>query len=128
MQYERKKALFRAGDLASILLVLLLVGALLWAFFAAERGTAAQISVEGETVAVLPLSKDAVYPIVSRGHHLTVHIENGEVFVSDADCPDLVCQNTGKISAKGTSIVCTAAGVQIKITGGGDGDADFVAG
>ena len=128
MQLKRKQALFRVGDLAAILLVLLLVGALLWAFFAAERGAAAQISVEGETVAVLPLSKDATYPIASRGHHLTVHIENGAAFVSDADCPDRVCQNTGKISAKGASIVCAVAGVSIRITGGGDGNADFVAG
>ena len=41
MQLKRKQALFRVGDLAAILLVLLLVGALLWAFFAAERGAAA---------------------------------------------------------------------------------------
>ena len=128
MQHVRKKALFRAGDLVAILLVLLLVGALLWAFLAAERGDAARISVEGETVAALPLSKDTVYPITSRGHHLTVRIENGEVFVTDADCPDKVCQNTGKVSAKGTSIVCAAAGVSVQITGGGDGNADFVAG
>ena len=127
MQHVKKRALFRVGDLAAILLVILLVGALLWTFFAAERGAAARISVEGEVIAVLPLSKDAVYPITSRGHHLTVRVEGGEVFVTDADCPDLVCQNTGRISAKGTSIVC-AAGVSVHITGGGDGNADFIAG
>lgn len=128
MQQERKKMLLRVGDLAAILLVLLLVGALLGAFFAKEQGTAVRISVEGETVAVLPLFKDAVYPITSRGHSLTVCIENGEVLVRDTDCPDKVCQNTGRISAKGASIVCAPAGVSVHITGGGDGDADFVAG
>ncbi len=128
MQQERKKVLFRAGDLAAILLVLLLVVALVWAFLTAERGTAVQISVEGETVAVLSLSKNAVYPITSRGYDLTVCIVDGEVFVSDTDCPDKVCQNTGRISAKGASIVCAPAGVSVHITGGGDGDADFVAG
>ena len=128
MQFGKKSTLFRVGDLFAILLVLLLVGALLWAFFSLERGAAVQITVEGEGVAVLPLSQDAVYPITSRGYCLTVHVESGEVFVSDADCPDKVCQNTGKISARGASIVCAAAGVQIKITGGGDTNADFVAG
>ena len=127
MQFGKKSTLFRVGDLFAILLVLLLVGALLWAFFSLERGAAARISVEGEVVAVLPLSQDAVYPITSRGHRLTVHVEGGEVFVTDADCPDLVCQNTGRISAKGTSIVC-AAGVSVHITGGGDDNADFIAG
>lgn len=128
MQNEKKATFFRVGDLAAILLVLLLVGALLWAFFAAERGSAVQILVEGETVATLPLSKDTVYPITSRGYHLTVCIEDGEVFVRDADCPDLVCEHTGRISSKGASIVCAAAGISVKIAGGGDGDVDFVAG
>ena len=125
---EKKAPLFRAGDLAAILLVLLLVGALLWALFSAERGSTAQILVEGEVVATLPLSKDTVYPITARGYHLTVCIEDGAVFVRDADCPDLVCEHTGRISSKGTSIVCAAAGVSVKIAGGGNGDADFVAG
>ena len=128
MQNEKKTAFFRVGDLAAILLVLLLVGALLWAFLAAERGSAAQILVEGEVVATLPLSKDTVYPITARGYHLTVCIEDGAAFVRDADCPDLVCEHTGRISSKGTSIVCAAAGVSVKIAGGGNGDADFVAG
>ena len=128
MQNEKKAALFRAGDLAAILLVLLLVVALVWAFLAAERGASVQISVEGETVAVLSLSENTVYPITSRGYHLTVCIADGEVFVSDTDCPDKVCQNTGRISAKGASIVCAPAGVSVHITGGGAGDADFVAG
>lgn len=128
MQQERKKALFRVGDLAAILLVLLLVGALFWAFFAKEQGAAVRISVEGETVAVLPLSRNAVYPITSRGHDLTVCIVDGEAFISDTDCPDKICQNTGRISAKGASIVCAPAGVSVHITGGGDGNADFVAG
>lgn len=128
MQNDKKATLFRVGDLAAILLVLLLVGALLWAFFAAEQGAAAEISVAGETVAVLPLAKNAVYPISSRGHNLTVCIVDGEAFISHTDCPDQVCQNTGRISAKGASIVCAPAGVSVHITGGGDGDADFVAG
>lgn len=128
MIQAKRRALLRIGDIAAILLVVLLAGALLWAFLAAKKGKTVEISVEGEVVAVLPLQTDVTYPIISRGYHLTVCVAEGEVFVADADCPDLVCKNTGKISAKGTSIVCAAAGVSVRVMGGGDDGADFVAG
>ena len=128
MGSAQKRILFRRGDLLAMLLVLLLTGALIWAFFAAEKGTMAEVLVEGELVATLPLTTDTVLPLESRGYHLTVHIENGAVFVTDADCPDKVCEHTGKITGKGASIVCAAAAVSVRITGGGNGDADYVAG
>ncbi|MBQ8356891.1 MAG: NusG domain II-containing protein [Clostridia bacterium] len=128
METAQKRILFRPGDAVAILLVLMLAGVLLWAVFTAKQGNTVEISVEGKLVATLSLAKDTVYPIESRGYHLTVHIENGEVFVTDADCPDLVCEHTGKIFAQGTSIVCAAAGVSVNITGGGDRNVDFIAG
>lgn len=128
MESTKKRALLRVGDLLAILVVILLAGGLLWAFFALGRGNEAQIVVENETVATLPLSKDATYPIESNGYNLTVHVEDGEVFVTDANCPDKVCESTGRISAKGASIVCAAARVSVRIVGGGEHDADFVAG
>ena len=128
MDNAKKRTGFRIGDLAAILLVALLTVGLVIALFAAEKGRAVEISVDGAVVATLSLEKDTVYPVEAGGHRLTVHIENGEVFVTDASCPDKVCENTGRVSAKGTSIVCAAAGVSVRVLGGGDGNADFVAG
>lgn len=52
--------------------------------------------------------------------HLTVHIEGGEVWVTDADCPDKTCVAVGRISRAGQSIVCLPSGVVVTITGEGD--------
>ena len=52
--------------------------------------------------------------------HITVHIENGKVWVTDADCADKVCERTGVISRGGQSIVCLPHGVVIRIGGESD--------
>ena len=123
-----KSRVFCVGDLVALLLVAALALSLLWAFFGAERGGYAEISVDGAVVATLPLAQDAVYPVESGGYSLTVWVEGGEVFVTDATCTDKVCQHTGRISANGASIVCAAARVSVRVTGGGKRDADYVAG
>ena len=128
MENIKKKRGLRLGDLAVVLLVLLLAAGLLWAFFAAEHGGYVEITVQGDELVTLPLSKNDIRVIGAGEHTLTVVIENGEVFVRDADCPDHVCEQTGRISKKGTSIVCAPAGICVRILGGGDGDADGVAG
>ena len=128
MGSTKRKQLFLLGDAVAILLVALLSAGLIWAFFASGRGQSAEIVVENTVVATLSLSEDAVYPVEANGHHLTVRVERGEVQVVDADCPDKVCEHTGRVSRKGASIVCAAARVTVRVVGGGDRDVDFVAG
>ena len=128
MEAAKKQRFFCPGDAVAILLVLALAIGLLWGFFASERGLAAEILVDGERVAVLPLSADQSYFVSAKGYSLTVCVEDGAVFVSHTDCPDRVCEHTGRVSAKGASIVCAAAGVLVRVVGGGETDVDFVAG
>jgi len=45
----------------------------------------------------------------------TVHIENGEIWIHDANCPDKNCVNQGKISSDGEIIVCLPNQLLIKI-------------
>lgn len=45
----------------------------------------------------------------------TVVIENGEVWVSHAVCPNQICVNTGKISAVGEQIACIPNKVLVEI-------------
>lgn len=51
---------------------------------------------------------------------ITVVIKNGEVWATDADCPDKTCERTGKISRPGQSIVCLPNGVVVSIVGKSD--------
>lgn len=55
--------------------------------------------------------------IVEVDGHLTVVIENGSVYVRDADCPDKVCEHTGAIRRVNQIIACMPNGVVIRITG-----------
>ncbi|MCM1368435.1 MAG: NusG domain II-containing protein [Roseburia sp.] len=55
-----------------------------------------------------------------RLEHLTVHIESGKVWVSDADCADKICENTGSISRAGQSIVCLPHGITVTVSGESD--------
>lgn len=128
MKQTKKRMLFRRGDLLAILLVLILAAGLLGAFFAADRGSYVEISVHGDEIMTLPLSVDDTRVIDSGTYTLTVVIADGCVSVHSANCPDHVCEQTGNISKKGTSIVCAPAGISVKILGGGDGDVDHVAG
>ena len=48
----------------------------------------------------------------------TCRIEDGEVFMSAADCPDQICVNSAHINAHGGSIVCLPNKVILKIVSG----------
>ena len=41
--------------------------------------------------------------------------ENGAVFMAEADCPDSLCVQMGKIYREGESIVCLPHGLVIRI-------------
>ena len=58
-----------------------------------------------------------------QGGSNTVVIENGTVYMKDADCPDKLCEKTGKISKNGETIVCLPHRVVVEIQGG-EGNVD----
>ena len=128
MEEKLKKRCFRVGDAVAILLVICLAVALIFALFFSDRGSVAEIEVDGEVVATLSLDEDSTKTVTSRGITLVIAVEKGEVFIKSADCEDLVCLHTGRISASGTSIVCAPAGVVIRVVKGGESDVDFIAG
>ena len=124
----KKSRLLRMGDVAVMLAVVIVALGLLWAFLSAEEGNVATVTVHGEVVETLPLDTNGTYEIIAGEHTLIVAVEDGSVCVSEADCPDQVCRQTGKISKAGASIACAPAGVLIRISGGGATDVDHVAG
>lgn len=84
---------------------------------------------KGETVFVTKDGETAAYPLgenrtIDFGS-LKVVIEDGSVFVTDATCPDKLCEKTGRISESGRSIVCLPAGIVVRI---GESEFDAVTG
>jgi hypothetical protein len=57
-----------------------------------------------------------------------LHIENGEIWIHDASCPDKICIHQGKISQDGEIIVCLPNRMLIKIVdNSSDDEIDFIA-
>ena len=77
-----------------------------------------EVSVDGTVVEQLDLSKDTEVTIESRNggtNHLV--IQDGQVFIDDASCPDKVCIHQGKISKNGDMIVCLPNLMIAKVVG-----------
>lgn len=57
-----------------------------------------------------------------------LHIEDGQIWIHDASCPDRVCISQGKISYDGEIIVCLPNKMLIKIVDNNeDSEIDFIA-
>lgn len=58
----------------------------------------------------------------------TLHVEDGQIWIHDASCPDKICIHQGKISRDGEIIVCLPNRMLIKIVdNSSDDEIDFIA-
>lgn len=67
----------------------------------------AQVTVEGKLVDTLDLSKDTELTVTGAAggtNHLIV--KDGEIWCSEATCPDKLCVRQGKKHLNGDTIVC----------------------
>ena len=105
-----------------IIVGVLLVAALALFFLMRARqdrdtGTGAQavVTVDGQEIGRYPLSKSGTFPL-NGGTNILV-VENGEAWVSEADCPDKVCMGMGRISRNGEFIACLPNRLLVVIEG-----------
>ena len=112
-----KKKLF--GDLV-LILSLLFVGILVFLIIELTKteGSTVSVTVNGESVAEYSLSEDGEYSI-NGGTNILI-ISDGKAYLKEANCPDKLCVNQGKISMSGERIVCLPNKVMIEILGEGD--------
>lgn len=92
----------------------------------------AEIVLNGNTIQTIDLNAvDEPYDIridTDDGGYNIVHVENGAISVSEADCPDKVCVNQGKISSSTYPIVCLPHRLTIQIKTSVDNEIDAVVG
>ena len=113
----------KANYTRDLILVAVLLVADLALFFglrtrqARDTGTGAQavVTVEGREVGRYPLSKNGTFPL-NGGTNILV-VENGEAWVSEANCPDKVCMGMGKISRNGEFIACLPNRLLVVVAG-----------
>ena len=103
--------MLKKGDIVIITAVLVL--AVFSAAFAFSRGGGGTVTVkaDNETVYTGSLYYDRTVKLDGN----TVVIENGSVYVSDADCKNQICVNHSPITKKGGSIICLPNKVIVEI-------------
>ncbi len=122
-QKERKKYIRDLILVGALLIAALLVLLVIRNRQERETGTDAVVTVrtvDGDEV--YPLNKDGVFSL--NGGTNTLVIENGEAWVSEANCPDKVCMGMGKISKNGEFIACLPNQVIIVVEGGEESPVD----
>lgn len=110
------------GDLMLIVVLLLVgLGTLAYNQVIVPRrgqGTTVAIEVEGAVVHIFDLANNlAPFRIETEHGFNVVEIDNGQVRVSAADCPDLLCVNTGWRRHVGQLIVCLPHYFVVRIVG-----------
>lgn len=78
-----------------------------------EGGTVV-ITKNGAEYGAYPLGENRIIEIDEDGRN-TVVIEDGSVYMKDADCPDKYCEKQGKISTAGDSIICLPHRLSVEI-------------
>ena len=108
-----------------IIALLLVISALFLLLTLVRRtdGSMVDVEIRGEVVAKYNLAQNGEYSL-NGGTNILV-IENGEAYLSYADCPDHTCVRTGKIKYVGQSIVCLPNKVTVTVRGNSEG-VDFV--
>ena len=107
-------------DLILAAAILLIAAALFGFNYISHKKPAvtAQITVDGKVVETLDLSMDTELTVTGANkgtNHLIVR--DGEIWCSEASCPDKVCVHQGKKHLSSDTIVCLPNKMIVTITG-----------
>ena len=122
MDKGRKQCAPKRGDLYLIggCLLAALICCGLWLGLRRD-GAAVIVEQEGKETARYALDENRTVRIEGEGGYNLLVIEGGEAWLSEADCPNLLCVKTGKIRYAGQSIVCLPHKLAVRIGGGASG-------
>ncbi len=123
----KKNDLILIGGLL-IIAFTILVGQRLWQKNNTTSGAEVVVVIDGKEYERLPLNQDASKEIqLSDGQLNILQIKDGEAFISEANCPDKICEKHHPISYNGQSIVCLPHKLVVSIDGGKEMEVDTIA-
>lgn len=96
-----------------LVVAVLFLAALLLLCIPNKSADIAKITVDGKLFATVPLNRDRVIDINGTN---TVVIENGEIYMQSANCPDKLCIHQGRISDSSKKIICLPNKIIIEAT------------
>lgn len=108
--------------------ILLIVGLLAVAgilalvlYLTRSDGREVVVRMNGEVTGMYSITETLTFPLENgHGGENILHIEKGEVWLEDANCPDKLCVQQGKIQYVGEAIICLPNGVVVEINGEDD--------
>lgn len=111
-----------------LIAVLLIFAAMGWLYLSLNKigGVYAVVTIDGEEVCRMPLDENSVTEIGENGKYNKVVVEDGQVYVSEASCPDRLCVNQGRKSFDGEMIVCLPNKMIVTVVGGDTPSLDAV--
>ena len=117
----------RRADLIVIASLLLLALALYLILGALRTvGGEVVVRVDGVETERHALTADGTYPL-NGGSNILV-IGEGQAWLNEANCPDLLCVRQGKIRYTGQSIICLPNRLTVTVEGGEPDEVDAVVG
>ncbi len=119
------KKLITKKDFMLLILVLIVGVAGILLVNSANKGTTAEIIVDGEAVETISLDGEYLEKEING---VIVCRENGEIYVKEAVCPDKVCVRSGRISKAGEGIICAPNRVAVEISGKNENQLDALTG
>lgn len=88
----------------------------------------AEIYVDGKLTQTVVLSGDDEFIIETESGYNRITIANGSISVSEADCPDKTCVNTGAVSTGVVPIICLPHRLEIRVVSGESENIDAAVG
>lgn len=108
------------NDIILVAVILLIAAAgLLAVNFTKQEGSTVLVKIDGEVTESYSINENRTVDIVTGNNNEflnTLVIEDGKVYMSDADCPDKICKEHRPISYSGETIVCLPHRIVIEIT------------
>lgn len=119
---------FKIGDLLAIGAVLLLAVLCFLAFLPKEAAedVSAQIYRNGQLIMTVSLNQPREFPVEGDYCNI-VTVRDGQIAITDSDCPGQDCVHCGPIHSPGRSLVCLPNALEIRVVSGRS-DVDFVVG
>lgn len=109
------KGLLRRNDLILFTCLVLIISLCACLFYFNKSGESVEVLVDGNVIKTLSLKEDCEYKI-GEGEKLNIlAIKNGEAYIKDASCPDLICKNHRAIKRVGETIVCLPNKVAVRV-------------
>ena len=110
------------NDIILVAVILLIAAAgLLFVNLTKQEGSLAVVKIDGVQTQSYSLNENRTVEIFTGDNNEfknTLVIENGKAYISQADCPDKICQEHRPISYSGETIVCLPHRVVVEIEGG----------